>query len=288
MADGKFDEAYQESKRLLDKEPKSIFAIKAAVAALKELDRVDEAIELLNTKVTDFTDGAPETFVLLQDRADLYIEKQNASESKDDADATPFLDKAIADLNKVIEADPKNGQALMTRTRVYLQKKEFGKAEQDIEDVLAIQPNQPGALYFRSLVAANQKRLGDAIADLQQVVRLVPNNGEFLLQLGSYYQMDDRPKKAIQVADEVIKSGNEEWSHLQTRALRLRGDAELSIGAHKEAIADFEKAISLLSDEDTMKSLGCSITWPGFCRLRRSMPSAMVSVRLNWARRPAS
>ena len=249
----KFEEAYKEAKKLLTQDPKSLFAIKVSVAALKALDRLDEAIALITEKL----EVVPDPLVLLSDRADLYLDKHAKKEEGDPKDkSTELLDKAIADLSKIVETDPRNGQALMNRCRAYLQKKEFDKAEQDIEDVLSIQPNQPGALYFRSLIAANQKRLGDAISDLQQVVRLIPDNAEFLLQLGSYYQMDDRPKKAIQVADQIIKSTDERWAEVKTRAYRLRGDAGLGVGEHREAIADFEDAIKLLGDEDKEEKSG--------------------------------
>ncbi len=258
----KFEEAIKEAKLLLDQDPKSVFAIKASVAAMKELDKLEDAIELLSKKI----DVVDEPVVLLQDRADLYMSKhdQADAESKKE-EATKFLDKAIADLSKVIDTDSRNGQALMARCRAYLEKKDYDKAEQDVEDVLNLAPNQPGALYFRSLIAVNQKKMSEAIADLQQVVRLVPNNVDFLLQLGSYYQMDERPKKAIQVADEIIKSENEEWQRVKTRALRLRGDARLSIGEHVGAIADFEKAISLLTDskedKDEKSGLLNNLAW---------------------------
>jgi tetratricopeptide (TPR) repeat protein len=167
----------------------------------------------------------------------MYMEKEKAEE-------------ALADLTKAVEAEPRDLQSLLMRAQVHLQKDDFDKAEEDIEDILALQPNSPGALYFRSLIAANQKRMDEAIDDLQKLVRIVPDNIQFLLQLASFYQMDDRPNKAIELADEILKANKPEWKELTHRVYRLRGDARLSIGKHVEAIADFEKAIELVPAEE--------------------------------------
>lgn len=233
VATGKFDLAYEGAKTFLDQQPDNLFAIQAAVAALKELDRTDDAIALLTEKIESLSDPSP----LYRVRAEMYMEKEKA-------------DEALADLTKAVEAEPRDLQSLLMRAQVHLQKDDFDKAEEDIEDILALQPNSPGALYFRSLIAANQKRMDEAIDDLQKLVRIVPDNIQFLLQLASFYQMDDRPNKAIELADEILKADKPEWKELTHRVYRLRGDARLSIGKHVEAIADFEKAIELVPAEE--------------------------------------
>jgi tetratricopeptide (TPR) repeat protein len=67
--------------------------------------------------------------------------------------------------------------------------------------------------------------------------------------------MDDRPNKAIELADEILKANKPEWKEFAHRVHRLRGDARLSVGKHVEAIADFEKAIELVpADEKESRS----------------------------------
>ena len=61
------------------------------------------------------------------------------------------------------------------------------------------------------------------------------------MQLASYYQMDNRPRLAIRLLDELVRKDAEDW-----RALRLRGDAKLSISEHKDAIKDYEVAVEIV------------------------------------------
>jgi tetratricopeptide (TPR) repeat protein len=72
-------------------------------------------------------------------------------------------------------------------------------------------------------------------------VRFNPDNNAWVMQLASYYQMDDRPRKAIGILDELMRRDPDEW-----RALRLRGDAKLAISEHDSAIEDYEQAIKVL------------------------------------------
>lgn len=229
---GKLEDALNDAKKLLESEPENLFAIKATLETLLALDRKQEALALLDQKL----DRLPDSAELRVQRADMLM---NADRNEE----------ALVDLNKALEMDARNGEALLKRCQIRLGAGEYDKAEQDVEDLLILVPNQPLALYYRSLIAANQKRMPDAIADLQQVIQMVPDSAEFRWQLGTFYQLDDRPRKSIQVADEILKNKKETWQKFHIRALRMRGDARLSLGEHKEAIADFEQALKLLGDK---------------------------------------
>lgn len=243
LAQGEFETSLSESKLLLEQDPGNMLALQAAVQSLVSLERNEEAVKFLEGKIetTEDADVAP----LYATLAKLMMELPDGEFRT--ADALKYLDKAI-------EADPRNIENLMRRCQLHLQNEQVEEAEKDVEDILSIQPNNPGAIYFRSLVAVQQKRVSDAIEDMKKVIAMAPDNIEFLLQLGSYYQLDDRPKKAIQIANEIIDSGNDGWKEFIHKALRMRGDANLAIGEHRAAMADFEKAIKLLDDVSSDQS----------------------------------
>jgi Tfp pilus assembly protein PilF len=132
------------------------------------------------------------------------------------------------------------------RSEIYLEQEKVEQARADIDEALLVEPNLVQGILMRSLVAAQEKRYSDAIADMRKLVRAQPDNPAWMLQLASYYQLDNRPRMSIKVADEVIKKDEKNW-----RAHRLRGDALLSVGDHKLAVGDYEKAITLL---DAFKS----------------------------------
>ncbi|HTN76142.1 MAG TPA: tetratricopeptide repeat protein, partial [Pirellulaceae bacterium] len=77
-----------------------------------------------------------------------------------------------------------------------------------------------------------------AIADMQMLSDADPANKEWRLQLAQFYSADKRPRKAIETVNDVLKADAENMM-----AIRIRGDAYLSIGKHAEAVADLEAAL---------------------------------------------
>ena len=118
---------------------------------------------------------------------------------------------------------------------------EIDKARRDIGDALLLDPNAIDGVFMRAAIAAREKRYADAIADMELLVRAFPTRERYVRQLAGYYQLDDRPRLAIRLLDEAIKNKKDSW-----RALRMRGDARLSVGEHAEAIEDYEKAIAIV------------------------------------------
>ncbi|MEO8269010.1 MAG: hypothetical protein ABI557_04775, partial [Aureliella sp.] len=63
-------------------------------------------------------------------------------------------------------------------------------------------------------------------------------------QLASYYQLDKRPRLAIQLLDQLLESDPE-----NAAALRSRGDAKLSVNMQQEAVDDYEAAIKMMESK---------------------------------------
>ncbi len=127
---------------------------------------------------------------------------------------------------------------------MHFEREDYDRANHDISTALLVEPNNIEAVLWRAIIAGADKRYSDAIADMEMLVRADPSNEAWIMQLASYYQLDDRPRKAIQLLDELIKQKPDAW-----RAYRLRGDAKLAISEHVSAIEDYEKAIELLEIE---------------------------------------
>lgn len=224
MEIGKLDEAIEDAMKLLEKDPDDMVAFEVAVSSMLSSDKVDRAIELLGQRIEkDAENGA-----LFRSRAQAYMRQENA-------------EMALADINKALELDARDASALLMRAQVYLSQDEIEKANRDISDSLLIQPNSVQGVLLRSLTAAQEERYSDAIADMELLVRANPSNSAWIMQLASYYQLDERPRLAIRLLDELVKNAPEDW-----RALRLRGDAKLSISEHVSAVKDYDNAIAIL------------------------------------------
>jgi tetratricopeptide (TPR) repeat protein len=89
--------------------------------------------------------------------------------------------------------------------------------------------------------------LDEAIKQLERLLQLSPGNAVLLNRLGSFYLMAGNPRKTIEAFSQVIEQEPENFN-----ALRFRGDAYLNLGQHAEAIADFERAIALDDDDESL------------------------------------
>jgi tetratricopeptide (TPR) repeat protein len=142
---------------------------------------------------------------------------------------------------------------LLMRARLLLQSESLDEALKDVEAAIELDPNRGDAILLRSAIATEQKRYGDAINDLLTIIRAIPKEAPrdkgIMMQLGLLYSQDNRPTQAIKVFDQVIKDDESDW-----QAYRLRGDTRLSMGDHVNAIADFEKALKFIPEDDEDRS----------------------------------
>jgi tetratricopeptide (TPR) repeat protein len=225
---GKLQEAMEDADNRLVADETNMFALLVAVECRLGLDKTDEAIELISKSLEkDFNDD---------DKATMYRARARCYMSEQDNDT------ALKDLQAALDLNDRDTDALILRARIYLfDKQDIDKASRDVTDTLLVNPNSPDAVELRSYIAAREGRYSAAIRDMELLVRFQPENFDWIRQLSSYYQMDNRPRKAIELLDAVVKSNPEDW-----RTLRLRGDAKLSVSLHVEAIEDYEKAIAIL------------------------------------------
>lgn len=226
IAVGKFEQARQDAESLLQNDPDNRLALETAVDSLLQLRREADAIALLNPRI----EKDPENGDLRRMRGRAY-----ALSDEDE--------KALADLNKAIELDPRDHQSLILRGQIYFDMGESEKASRDISDSLLIEPQSVQGIWMRAMVASREQRYADAIADVEMLVRAIPSNVEWILVLANFYQLDNRPRLAIRLMDELIRQQPDNW-----RALRMRGDAKLSINEHSLAIADYEAATKLMEE----------------------------------------
>lgn len=243
---GKFQEAVDDARRLLEKDEDNMVALQAAVQALLGLQKADEAIELLSERI----EKAPDNGVFHRERAKAYLIKSFQDEATEE-EQEAATKSALEDLDRAIELNSRDHEALVMRGRIYYSREEFEKANRDISDSLLIEPNSVSGVEMRSIVAAQEGRFADAAADMEMLVRANPSNSRWVMQLARFYHLDKRPRLAIQLLDRLIAADPENWE-----AIHLRGDARLSVSQHHEAVEDYEKAIEILEKESQTGAAG--------------------------------
>jgi tetratricopeptide (TPR) repeat protein len=229
MSSGEPEKALDDLQELLNRDPDDLLAHQAIAQTLRQLNKYDEAKEHLDRVL----EADPDSALAYNLRARIEEEQGN-------------LDEAIENLNEAIRLQPQNLGAILTRARLRAAEEQFDLARSDVDRALQLQPRLPQAILLRSLISAGQQRFGDAIGDLQQLLRGQEGDAaaEIKMQMAAYYEMDQRPRRAIEIYTEIVDQNEENWV-----ALRRRGDALLSIGDQAKAVSDYEAALKIQPEE---------------------------------------
>ncbi len=158
------------------------------------------------------------------------------------------FDKSLEVLDKAYELDAKNLSVLLMRASVYQELDKLDMALADVERALkhpGINPETRSRVKkFQAMLLAGSDNVDDAIDVLKELQKDSPEDIAVVLQMGTFYGSEEEHEKAVEMYTKVLdmEPGNKV-------ALRLRGDAYLSLGEHAEAIADLEKAAELMPDD---------------------------------------
>ena len=235
---GKTEEAISDLRKLIERQPDNVNWVRAAAEALVNLNRVDEARDLITEAMGRIEDGA-----LYRMRAIIFHQQE-----KDD--------EALADLDKAITLVDKDIDSRLMRAEILLRKDDVAGAKRDISAALTAQPNSVQGVLLRGFVAAQEGRLQDAINDMKLLVQTFPDNPAWSVQLASFYLMDKRPRQAIDTVTALIEKDAK-----NAQALRIRGDARLSVGEHAAAVQDYEQALTSLPEAEQTSGVLNNLAW---------------------------
>ncbi|TWU35687.1 tetratricopeptide repeat protein [Novipirellula aureliae] len=229
------DGAIADLEQILIEQPGNQLIAQAAVNELIDRERMDDALALVSKSLE-----AKPSEGMYRIRAILY--RMQGKE-----------DEALADLNKALAMQPKDPVSLLQRAGIALSRGDVKGAKQDLRAAIRIAPQIAEAdqtVFVRCLIAVEEGRLADAINDMKLLAARDPASIERQLQLANLYLRDDRPRKAIETLTGVLDRDPN-----NAAIYRSRADALLSVGDHKEAIADYERAMEL-ADESNVDLAG--------------------------------
>jgi tetratricopeptide (TPR) repeat protein len=135
-------------------------------------------------------------------------------------------DKAIVDLGKAVELDPKDSNAIYNLGVVYEHKGDGDLAITDYTKAIALDPKDSEAHFARGNVYYAGDDFGDALKDYEMAIKRNPKYAAALLGRGLTYEQLGKPDKAeADFKKAVAISDDEEVVSEATEALeRLRGD----------------------------------------------------------------
>ena len=226
----KLDNALADIDRALKLDPEHAFSHELRGMILLGLEKYDEALASFDRA----SELVPEASLPYQHRGQLYIKKGDP-------------EKAVEQLTKALELAPQNLAALLVRASVYYELKQTDRALEDVESAIKLQPQFVQPHLMRAEILAATDRMDEAIAHLERLVEMAPTQLQLLNQLGTFYIIDSQPRKAIDVLSRVIEQEPDNY-----RAIRFRADSYLNVGQHAEAIADFDRALALNGDDESL------------------------------------
>ncbi|MCA9137963.1 MAG: tetratricopeptide repeat protein, partial [Planctomycetales bacterium] len=223
--------AIEDMERVLAEDPTNQQIAQTVVQKLADLDRIDEALEVL----TKALESKPSEG-LYRIRAIVYRMQRKE-------------DEALADLNKALAMQPQDPISLLQRAEISLSKNNLQAAKDDLRAAERIAPAVAAAeqaIWVRCLIALEEGRMADAINEMKTVIDRDPTNDGRKLQLANLYIEDKRPRQAIEVLTPILDRDPTNVAVLSSRA-----GAYLSVGDHEKAIADYERALKEIGDNDT-------------------------------------
>ena len=226
----KFDEALADIDRALKFDADHAASHELRGMILLGLEKYDDALASFDRA----SELVPEAALPYQHRGELYIKKGDP-------------EKAIEQLTKALEIAPENVAALLVRATVYYELKQTDRALEDVETAIRVNPQLVQPHLMRAEMLAASERIDEAITHLERLVQVAPTQLQLLSQLGTFYIIDNQPRKAIEVLSRVVEQDPDNF-----RALRFRADAYLGIGQHAQAIADFERALALNGEDESL------------------------------------
>ncbi|MGC3972162.1 MAG: tetratricopeptide repeat protein [Pirellulales bacterium] len=217
------EEAVADFDAALKIEPNHAATHEARGLALAAQKKWDEAKKSL-TKAADLVPRSPAA-ILQRARVNLL-----AGDSK----------AALADAEEALEITPDMPEALLMRSQARQLTGDKRGAMADVDLLLTRFPNATSVLRARVSYLVDDERTADALRDLEKLAKLEPNDPNIALQTAVLHQAEKNHDEAIATIGKVLKTDPANW-----RALRLRGDAYLSLGKQTEAIDDYKAALKI-------------------------------------------
>ena len=215
---------------IVAEQPDNVQAVMVQAQIQRELEQYDEAL----ASFAKAAELAPHSPLPPQYRGEIYYDMEEYV-------------KAVEEFSRVLRMDPTIAAALIRRSQAYFALGKMDEALADIEAVLRDNPGMALAHGLRAQALAGQRRMPEAIAEMKLLAAELPGQVDVHFQLALYYVLNEQPQEAIKAYTEAIKLDPQHYL-----SVRGRGDAHLSLGDHAAAIADFERALELKPEDESM------------------------------------
>ncbi|MCG2760495.1 MAG: tetratricopeptide repeat protein, partial [Candidatus Delongbacteria bacterium] len=120
-------------------------------------------------------------------------------------------EKALEALNKVLEFDPANKEALLQMAKYYENRKEFEKALPMYEKMLEIEPDNIDVLFNQGILFKSSKDIDKAIVNFEKIIGINPDDAETMYFLALFYTEKEQYQKVVNLIEPKFENFSDEW-----------------------------------------------------------------------------
>jgi putative PEP-CTERM system TPR-repeat lipoprotein len=147
-------------------------------------------------------------------------------------------DRALEKLKTLLSRHPGRADMHAELMRLYLKKKDDGKAEETAQKIVALKPESDTGHLLVAAVYIEENRFQNAINELKEAEQLNPDNINTKVTLGRTYISLKDYGKALEVSDELEKYESISASayFFQASILEITGKKESAVKKHKKVL----------------------------------------------------
>ena len=154
----------------------------------------------------------------------------------------------FAELQKTVELDPNNFEALGKLGEIYVMAGKKDEAAQIADNLVKSRPNDPQGYILQSGLAVRAGKLDEGIAKLKKAAELDPKRVRTLLTIGNMYLLKRDRKGAQEWYDKALAADpNSVDVHV------ARGNFFFASGERDEGEKEYRKAIELSKEKETLR-----------------------------------
>ena len=169
--------------------------------------------------------------------APLYQEARDAERARDYQRAVDLYTQALADGERPAKV---RQELLRRRASTYEDLRQYERTEADLTAALQIEPVDPDLYATRGFFLTRRNRTDEALVDFRKGGELDTAGGSYAFGEGRIHEKQGRHELAIERFSEAIRRNPKIANYY-----RERGSVYNYLGKHREAYADYDKALAI-------------------------------------------
>ena len=157
---------------------------------------------------------------------------------------------ALSAFDSAVKNDPRNIEALYSRSEFLAAQQRFAEANRDLRAILALDAKNMPAMMKLAEVAALQGAGSNVQSILEQAIASSPQNARPRLALMRYFAVNQKYKESLAATNDLLRVESN-----NTDGIAFLGQLQFNMGQKKEAVATYRRLVALMPTNSTPQIL---------------------------------